>query len=151
MTQIKPYLSKMLGLGGLILLCCGLFLTAPLPVHSQPYYMPTEQITDAYENGLSDVMVEASGTVERLLPDDTIGSRHQRFIVRVGRNHTVLISHNIDPDIGQRIAGIRVGDTVRFRGEYEWNDLGGIIHWTHRDPDQEHPDGWIEHNGVRYW
>ncbi|MEO1590404.1 MAG: DUF3465 domain-containing protein [Cyanobacteria bacterium J06632_22] len=113
--------------------------------------MRTEDITDAYHNGISDVMVEADGTVDRLLSDDTVGSRHQRFILRVGPRHTVLIAHNIDPDIGSRVDNIQVGDTVHFRGEYEWSELGGILHWTHRDPDKEHPDGWIEHNGVRYW
>ena len=113
--------------------------------------MPTEDITEAYKNGISDVMVEASGPVERLLSDDTVGSRHQRFIVRVGPRHTVLIAHNIDPDIGSRVENVRGGDEIRFRGEYEWSELGGIVHWTHRDPDREHPDGWIEHNGVRYW
>ena len=143
--------GTVLCLSAALLLSCGLYLSMPLPAYGQRFYMPTEDISDAYSNGISDVMVEASGTVERLLSDDDVGSRHQRFIVRVSTNQTVLIAHNIDPDIGSRIDSLRVGDRVSFRGEYEWNELGGIVHWTHRDPDGDHPDGWIEHNGVRYW
>ena len=144
-------LAKALGQLTALLLCFALYLSSPQLAYGQRFYMPTEEITAAYNNGISDVMVEASGTVDRLLSDDTVGSRQQRFIVRVGPRHTVLIAHNIDPDIGSRVENIQVDDEIRFRGEYEWSELGGIVHWTHRDPDQEHPDGWIEHNGVRYW
>ncbi|MEO0539704.1 MAG: DUF3465 domain-containing protein [Cyanobacteria bacterium P01_A01_bin.105] len=146
-----PIVKISLGHVTVLLLCCALSLSAPAPAQGQTFYMPTENITAAYQTGLSDVMVESTGVVERLLSDDNVGSRHQRLIVRVGPDQTVLVAHNIDPDIGSRVENIRVGDTVRFRGEYEWNELGGIVHWTHRDPDREHPDGWIEHNGVRYW
>ena len=41
-------------------------------------------------------MVEATGVVEKVLPDDTEGSPHQKFIVRLPTGHTVLIAHNIE-------------------------------------------------------
>jgi len=40
-----------------------------------------------------------------------------------------------------------VGDSVAFKGEYEWNAEGGVIHWTHRDPEGAHVAGWLKHNG----
>ena len=83
-----------------------------------------------------------------LLPDGVEGSRHQRFIVRMASGHTVLVVHNID--LAPRVSGLREGDRVSIKGEYEWNDRGGIIHWTHKDPRSAHEDGWIDHNNVRY-
>lgn len=106
------------------------------------------ELMEAYRNGQSDLIVEGVGRVERLLSDDSEGSRHQRFILRLESGQSLLVSHNID--IAPRINALRVGDQVRFRGEYEWNDRGGILHWTHDDPKDWHADGWLEHNGVRY-
>ncbi len=96
----------------------------------------------------SGVQVQGEGTVVRLLPDDNEGSRHQRFIVRLASGQTLLIAHNID--LAPRVASVAVGDRVGFYGEYEWNERGGVIHWTHGDPRGWHDDGWIEHRGHRY-
>ena len=102
----------------------------------------------SYEDWQAGDQVLGSGRVTRVLSDDNDGSRHQRFIVEVGPGRTMLIAHNID--LAPRVPSIRVGDTVTFYGEYEWNDRGGVIHWTHHDPRGSHPDGWIEHEGQRY-
>jgi len=92
--------------------------------------------------------VQGSGTVTRVLSDDNDGSRHQRFILRIASGRTLLVAHNID--LAPRVASLKTGDTVAFYGEYEWNDKGGVIHWTHRDPQGRHVAGWLEHNGRRY-
>jgi hypothetical protein len=102
----------------------------------------------AFADKAEGVVLEGGGSVERLLDDDLDGARHQRFIVRLGSGQTLLVAHNID--IAPRVAGLQVGDTVRFKGEYEWNAQGGVIHWTHHDPAGGHPAGWIEHEGRRY-
>ena len=87
-------------------------------------------------------------TVIRVLADDLNGSRHQRFIVELASRQTLLITHNID--IAPRIDGLEVGDSVRFNGEYVWNEKGGVIHWTHHDPRGRHVAGWVIHNGKTY-
>jgi hypothetical protein len=95
----------------------------------------------------SNVFVRLEGRVDRVLTDDLDGSRHQRFIVRLPSGHTVLISHNID--LAKRVPLDR-GDSVELRGEYDWNDRGGVVHWTHHDPQGKKSGGWIRHAGTEY-
>jgi hypothetical protein len=106
-----------------------------------------QAIVDAFVERRSGVIVESVGIVERILPDDLQGSRHQRFIIRLHIDHTLLVSHNID--IAPRIP-LAEQDAVEFRGQYEWNERGGVVHWTHHDPDGLHPGGWIRHRGALY-
>lgn len=102
----------------------------------------------AFKNHKSDVVVTAEGTIEKLLPDDTAGDRHQRFIIRLPSGLTLLVTHNID--IAPRVPGLTVGATVKLHGEYVWNDKGGLVHWTHKDHRGNHEAGWIEYKGKRY-
>ena len=104
-------------------------------------------IDELFANGTSDVMVTIEGTVRRSLPDDNEGSRHQRFIVELDSGRTVLVAHNID--LAPRVP-LRQGDRVSVRGEYEWTEQGGTMHWTHHDPQEWREGGWIEHAGRRY-
>ena len=89
-----------------------------------------------------------SGVVSRILSDDNDGSRHQRFIITLGTGHTVLIAHNID--VAPRIGGLREGDQISFSGMYEWNEKGGVVHWTHHDPSGRYNGGYLLHNGAYY-
>ncbi|MEM1248346.1 MAG: DUF3465 domain-containing protein [Acidobacteriota bacterium] len=106
-----------------------------------------QAILDAWAAGRSDVWLEGSGEVVRLLRDDLEGSRHQRLIVEVAEGHTILVSHNID--LAPKVP-LRQGQWITFRGEYEWNDRGGVVHWTHHDPRGRREGGWIESDGERY-
>jgi uncharacterized protein DUF3465 len=102
-------------------------------------------VAEAFAGQRSGVEVEGEGIVERILGDDETGDRHQRFILRLPSGQTLLIAHNID--IAPRIEGLGVGDTVAFRGEYEWNEKGGVVHWTHHDPEGRHEAGWLRRGG----
>ncbi|MCG9658335.1 DUF3465 domain-containing protein [Vibrio mediterranei] len=106
------------------------------------------QLRRAYENQQSDLQVKSEGTVSRVLSDDNKGSRHQRFILRLDSRQTLLVAHNID--LAPRIPDLKVGDRVQFYGEYEWNNKGGVIHWTHHDPRNRHEHGWLKHQGKVY-
>ena len=105
-------------------------------------------LANAFENRLSNLQVEGQGTVERVLSDDNEGGRHQRFILRLKTGQTVLIAHNIE--FAARIPSLNVGDTVAFSGEYEWSPKGGVVHWTHDDPNGRHQAGWLQHNGRSF-
>lgn len=103
----------------------------------------------AFAEQRSGVQVTAQGTVVRLLADDSGPTgAHQRFIVRLAAaSQTVLVTNNVD--VGERVP-LAIGDDVLVHGEYIWNAEGGLIHFTHHDPDRSHEDGWIEWRGVRY-
>lgn len=96
----------------------------------------------AYAKGDTGNWIEDTGFVRRLLSDDNDGSRHQRFVIQLRNGQTLLIAHNID--LAKRVP-LGLGDRIHFRGMYEWNDLGGLVHWTHHDP-QGIEDG----GNVRY-
>lgn len=105
-------------------------------------------LEQAIQQRTSNVQVKGTGTVIRLLKDDNRGSRHQKFILKLASNKTILIAHNID--LAPRINAISTGDIIAFYGEYEWNNKGGVVHWTHHDPNGHHIGGWLKHNGNTY-
>jgi hypothetical protein len=103
-------------------------------------------VKQAFAQKQSHVWLEGHGVVKKLLPDDTKGAKHQRFLVTIAPEQTLLFAHNIDL---ARRAEVKVGDQVQFRGEYIYNPKGGIMHWTHHDP-QGRQGGWIKLNGQTY-
>ena len=123
------------------------------------YYLPNQPSTDnsitagdnavqqAYADHRSGQWLETSGHVGRVLSDDNEGERHQKFILELDGGHTVMVAHNID--LAERIP-VRRGAALAVRGKYEWNDRGGVIHWTHHDPDGRIQGGWIMLDSVRY-
>ena len=105
------------------------------------------RLAKAIADKARDTWMTLDGVVEKVLPDDLKGAKHQRFIVRIG-DKTVLVAHNID--IARRVP-VEVGDKVSVFGEYEWNERGGVIHFTHRPKfETNHEGGHIEHNGTTY-
>lgn len=114
----------------------------------------TPAVADLFRQRRSDVFVETRGRVERLLEDDRDtrdgSDMHQKFLLRTSDGVTVLVAHNITAS--PRVP-VRVGDTIALRGEYEYSERGGVIHFTHK-PKFETRDrskhGWIEHDGKRY-
>jgi len=107
-----------------------------------------ELVARAHRDHASNVQVSGQGIAVRILPDDNDGSRHQRFILRLTSGQTLLIAHNID--LAPRIAMLREGDSVGFNGVYEWNSKGGVVHWTHHDPEGRHEAGWLKHKDKVY-
>jgi len=120
----------------------------PASTGATPSSQGESTLQAAFRNRQSDLQVQGKGVVTRILPDDLDGSRHQKFILRVDGGQTVLVAHNID--LAPRISQLKVGDTVQYYGEYEWNERGGVIHWTHHDPKGWHVGGWLKHKGRIY-
>lgn len=107
-----------------------------------------QRLREAFKNQTNNLQIEGAGRVIRLLADDTTGSRHQRFIVELASGQTLLIAHNID--LAPKILDLKVGDNIAFYGEYEWNNQGGVMHWTHKDPAEVHEAGWLRHKNKIY-
>ncbi|EGR2476155.1 DUF3465 domain-containing protein [Vibrio cholerae] len=105
-------------------------------------------LQQAYQSQQNDLQVQGFGQLVKVLPDDNDGSRHQKFILKLNSGQTLLVAHNID--LAPRIPNLKVGDIVEFYGEYEWNKKGGVLHWTHKDPQNRHAHGWLKHNGQVY-
>lgn len=99
-----------------------------------------------FANKVSEVQATCSGLVILKLPDDIADIRHQRFIIQLASGQTLLIAHNID--LAKRVKPLRIGDKVSVRGEYIWNEKGGLIHYTHDDPAGIDAGGWIKRKGV---
>jgi hypothetical protein len=105
-------------------------------------------VEKAFKNRQSNIQLQGQGVVIKLLRDDNEGLRHQKFILKMRSGLTLLVAHNID--LAARINDLKVGDSVEFYGEYEWNKKGGVIHWTHHAPNNDHIGGWLKHNAKTY-
>lgn len=138
-----------------IVLLCGL-IAAGLVLHRRaPQPAPTPAAPIATQSADAPLAADRAtreitghGTVIRLLRDDTNGDRHQRILLRLPDGGTLLVAHNID--LAARVAPLALGDTLEFHGEYIWNDKGGVVHWTHRDPAGRHAAGWVRHAGRTF-
>lgn len=94
----------------------------------------------AFAQHFRDIFISTHGTITEIMPDDTTGIPHQRFLIKTESNHSLLIIYNIENNTRLKIA---VGDYIHVEGTYVWNKYGGIIHETHSDINKNHPDGSI--------
>jgi hypothetical protein len=106
-------------------------------------------IVNDFHNHQSNVEVTADATVVRLLADRSSSTgTHEQFIIKLSSGDlTVEVEHNIS--IGTR-APVKEGDHVIVHGEYIWNSQGGLIHFTHHDPQGTHEGGYIQDGGTTY-
>jgi hypothetical protein len=105
------------------------------------------RVSNRFKKSDTGSWIEFRGVVVRLLSNDNEGSRHQRFILDIGNRETLLIAHNID--LAERVP-VGIGDRVQVRGMYEWNDLGGLVHWTHDDPQGVEDGGYVRYRRREY-
>jgi Protein of unknown function (DUF3465) len=109
---------------------------------------PLEVVKQAYQNQQSNLPIQQEGRVIALLKNDVHGNRHQRFIIELASHQKLLIAHNTE--LAPEIENLKIDDTINFSGVYEWNNKGGVVHWTHHDPKGHHPGGWLRHHGKLY-
>jgi len=118
---------------------------APSPIKAEAPLTGVAQIMDAAANQRAGITVEHWGTVTKLVDEE--GGTLQKFVVTLENGHILLVAH--DTAIAPRIP-LAVDDTVEFRGRYDWNALGGLVYYTHHDPQMVREDGWVKHKGKAY-
>ncbi len=139
-----------------ILVACSAFISAyrdkfgfgPALYNTSPGLTDLGQLKDAFENQISNFQVRQSGRIIKILRDDVHIPRHQRFVVELSSGQKILVAHNID--LAPKVVGLMEGLGISFCGEYEWNNKGGVVHWTHHDPKGIHPNGWLLYNNKKY-
>jgi hypothetical protein len=105
----------------------------------------------AYSGERSGVEVVADGTVTRLLGVQAgRTSPHEGFLFRLASSCSVVVRVEANTDFTGPIP-LAPGEHVLVKGEYEYYPLGGVIHWTHRDPRGRHENGYIEAAGQMYF
>jgi hypothetical protein len=102
----------------------------------------------AFDTQQSNFQVKQSGKIIKILSDDVHSPKHQRFLAKLSSGQKLLIAHNVE--LAPRVGGLIEGAEIMFYGEYEWNNKGGVIHWTHHDPKGSHPNGWLRYKGKQY-
>jgi len=108
-------------------------------------------VCDAYHGTSSGVEVIADGTVQRLLGTrEGRSGEHEGFLLQLRSGCVLTLRVETNVDFTGPIP-LRAGEAVVVKGEYEYETLGGVIHWTHRDPRGRHAGGYVEAGGMYYW
>ncbi len=107
-----------------------------------------QKVADAQVSGQGLFFAEVRNVrVVKVLPDDTQGLQHQKWVVALDNGNQLMAVYNTD--ICDRVP-VRVGDVMSIGGQYIWDRGGGLLHWLHGDPRHSRPDGYVEVNGRRY-
>ena len=134
----------------------GLIIFAALSVilgwgwHSLPGYdvEPGVHVVErAFYDKQSDLMVEVTGEIVRVVRPVKGNEGHQEFQLRLPNGQLLLVVRNTSAE--DRIP-LETSDKVTVRGNYQWSELGGVIHGTQRDYSLDRMHGWIEHDGKKY-
>lgn len=108
-------------------------------------------VCTAYAAGRSHVEVVADGSVTRILGmQQGRVSPHEGFLFRLASGCGLVVRVEANTDFTGPIP-LSLGEHVLVKGEYEYYPLGGVIHWTHRDPRGRHEGGYIAVKGQNYF
>lgn len=141
LTRGPRVLAALVVVSGLLL--CGCSLAPP----------SADNATALREIAANDSGAElvVQGRVVRVLPESAGPSgEHERFVVHVTSGTSSLDLFVADNISIAAAAPLRLGDEVVVKGELAFNDLGPVLHWTHRDPRLRHQPGFVEVGGHVY-
>lgn len=107
----------------------------------------SELVQAVNERRREDFVEGGSLVVVKILPDDTNGLEHQKWVVRLSNGELMQAVYNLD--MCPRVP-LRVGDVIAMGGQFIWTNKGGLLHWLHHDPRGRRPDGYVFVNGNYY-
>lgn len=94
--------------------------------------------------------VVADGTVV-----DVLGTRrgpsgeHEGFLLRLSGGCDLLVRVETNLDLTGPMP-LHANEHVVVKGEYEYDPMGGVIHWTHHDPRGRHDGGYVRAGDRTY-
>jgi hypothetical protein len=108
-------------------------------------------VCSAYGAARSHVEVVAAGDVARVLGvDPGREGAHEGFLLRLNGGCRLTVRVETNTSFTGEFP-LQRGDRVVVKGEYEYYERGGVIHWTHRDPRGHHANGYVEVHGTMYY
>jgi hypothetical protein len=108
------------------------------------------RICSLYAQGASHVEVLAEGTVVALMGTSSGRSGdHEGFLLKLNKQCDLLLRIEVNTSITGPVP-LRPGESVEIKGEYDTDSTGGVIHWTHHDPEGRHVNGYLIAAGKTY-
>jgi hypothetical protein len=104
--------------------------------------------TRAWQQRLSGVQLSMEGKISRVFSAGETDAGQQKFVLQLAQGQSVTVIH--DATLGAAIEGLAVGETIEVSGEYHWTADGGIMRWTHRNPEDNRQAGWVNYKGRLY-
>lgn len=104
-------------------------------------------VEQAFYDKKSDLMVEVTGEVVRVVRPVEGNEGHQEFQMSLPNGQLLLVVRNTN---ARDRAPVEVQDRVTVRGDYQWSESGGVIHGAQRDYSMNRRHGWVEVDGKKY-
>ena len=104
-------------------------------------------VEKAYYDKESDLMVEVTGEVVRVVRPVEGNEGHQEFQMSLPNGQVLLVVRNTS---ARDRAPVEVHDRVTVRGDYQWSEMGGVVHGAQRDYSMDRRHGWVEIDGKKY-
>jgi hypothetical protein len=118
---------------------------------SQPERPDNGFICRAYTAQASHREVIAQGTVVAVLGRRFSRSgEHEGYLLKLNGDCDLMLKVETNESITGPVP-IHRGEKLIVKGEYEYDVMGGVLHWTHHDPGGRHVAGYVVSDGKTYW
>ena len=109
------------------------------------------RICAAYASQGSGGEVVANGIVRRVLGTRRGPSgEHEGFLLQLDGDCDLLLRVETNTDLTGPVP-LRDGERLTVKGEYEFDPMGGVVHWTHHDPRGRHAGGYVKTDDGRVY